>query len=97
MAGFSVDTDAVKDFGRQIAQIGSDLSKAALSAGPSQVEAGSAEVSRALDEFHGHWRAGQASLLDNLTKLAGAINQSAMGYDQSDSAVARAAGGGEGR
>ncbi|MDQ1743358.1 MAG: hypothetical protein QOE23_1697 [Pseudonocardiales bacterium] len=96
MAGFSVDTDAVKDFGRQIAQLGSDLSKAALSGGLSQAQAGSVEVSRALDEFHGHWRAGQTSLLDNLTELAGAINQSATGYDQSDTAVVHAAGGGKG-
>jgi hypothetical protein len=97
MAGFSVDTDAVKDFGRQIVRIGSDLSNAALSGDLSEVAAGSAEVGRALGEFHGHWRAAQTSLLDNLAKLADAIDQSAAGYDQSDTAVAVSADGGEGR
>lgn len=97
MAGFSVDTDAVKDFGRQIARIGSDLSNAALSGDLSEVAVGSPEVGRALDEFHGHWRAAQTSLLDNLAKLADAIEQSAEGYDQSDTSVAGAAEGGEGK
>jgi len=97
MAGFSVDTDAVRDFGRQIARVGSDLANATWSGGLSEVAAGNVEVARALDEFHGHWRTAQASLLDNLAKLADVIGQSAEGYQRSDTTVAGAAEGGEGR
>jgi hypothetical protein len=97
MAGFSVDTDAVKELGRQVARIGSDLSNATLSGELSEVAAGSAELSRALGEFHGHWRAAQTSLLDDLTKLAIAIGQAATGYDKSDTGVAGAASEGASR
>jgi len=95
MAGFTVDTDAVQDLGSQIARAGGDLANTMLSGELSEVAAGSPELSRALGEFHSHWRAAQTSLLDNLAKIANAITQAANGYDQSDSAVAGAAETGE--
>jgi hypothetical protein len=93
MAGFSVDTDAVQAFGREIAQVCADLESAALPSDLSDDAAGSREVGQALREFHSHWRDQQDQLLGSLQALSAAVHDAADSYDRSDQAVSSATDG----
>ena len=94
MAGFSVDTDVLKNLSREISRVGADFGEAGQPSPLDAGEAGSGDVARALEKFHDHWNRERDKLWDNLTKLADAVTMGADGYEQADVTVSTAASGG---
>ena len=89
MAGFTVDTDAVKALGGSLWQLTADLDSAAMPADLSDCDTGSHDVTGALKTFHQHWVSERDKLGDSLSKLAQAVTDAATDYAKSDAAVAQ--------
>lgn len=93
MAGFTVDPDAVKDFGGQVFEVGADLASSTFTNDLSDAETGDSGLTDALNQFHANWKTEQEKLLDSVEKLGYAIRQAAEAYQQADDAVSNGTSG----
>ncbi|WP_375474382.1 hypothetical protein [uncultured Jatrophihabitans sp.] len=93
MAGFGVDTDALHQFGDQIAAICRDLGDLLTGSPPNTAETGHGDLAHALDLFHLHWSTQESSLIESLMNVRKVVHDALATYLKAEGLVTGAADG----